>query len=238
MSDLYTLKEYYVRYLKNVRCVKDSTVAHYVDALNNITRHLVKKGLVENSIFEISEIGDLEIIRTYLKSDKEFLELDKRGHQMYSSGMNNYYKFASGKGFKDIHKEIELLDLEVPIGKLENREVKEWHRSTIIKTQAIETCSYECEINIQHYTFTAKSTGHQYMEGHHAIAMKNQPRFDKSLDVYANVICLCPTCHRLLHYGVDADKKILIKQIYDGRADRLARSGIRLSENEFEKIVI
>ncbi len=25
-----------------------------------------------------------------------------------------------------------------------------------------------------------------------------------SLDVYANIICLCPICHRLLHYGLKA----------------------------------
>ena len=43
MSDLYTLKEYYVRYLKNVRQVKDSTVNHYIDALNHITRYLADK---------------------------------------------------------------------------------------------------------------------------------------------------------------------------------------------------
>ena len=74
MSDSYTLKEYYVRYLKNVRQVKDSTANHYIDALNHITRYLVNKDMVEKSIYEISEIGELEVLRTFLKNDKDFIE--------------------------------------------------------------------------------------------------------------------------------------------------------------------
>lgn len=31
------LKEYYAKYLKDVRKVKESTVKHYFDALNNIS---------------------------------------------------------------------------------------------------------------------------------------------------------------------------------------------------------
>ena len=68
--------------------------------------------------------------------------------------------------------------------------------------QSIESAKYECEINSKHKTFTAKSTGMPYMEGHHMLPMKYQDRFKSSLDVYANIICLCPICHRLLHYGV------------------------------------
>lgn len=34
------LKEYYAKYLKDVRKVSDSTVKHYFDALNNISRYL------------------------------------------------------------------------------------------------------------------------------------------------------------------------------------------------------
>ena len=33
------LKEYYAKYLKDVRKVSDSTVKHYFDALNNISRY-------------------------------------------------------------------------------------------------------------------------------------------------------------------------------------------------------
>ena len=68
----------------------------------------------------------------------------------------------------------------------------------------MEIAEYKCEISPQHITFTSKNTGHFYMEGHHAIPMRHQDKFTKSLDVYANIVCLCPICHRLLHYGIES----------------------------------
>ena len=37
MADMFVLKEYYVKYLREVRGVKESTVKHYLDALNYIS---------------------------------------------------------------------------------------------------------------------------------------------------------------------------------------------------------
>ena len=71
------------------------------------------------------------------------------------------------------------------------------------------------------------------MEGHHAIPMRYQGKFGKSLDVYANVICLCPICHRLLHYGRDEQKIQLLNQIYETRKERMINSGIKVSKEDF-----
>ena len=71
------------------------------------------------------------------------------------------------------------------------------------------------------------------MEGHHAIPMKYQRTFSVSLDVYANIVCICPTCHRLLHYGIYDERKSVLNRIYTERADRLKQSGISLSRDEF-----
>lgn len=59
-----------------------------------------------------------------------------------------------------------------------------------------------------------------------------------SLDVYANLICLCPICHRLLHYGREDEKRVLLNQIYTDRASRLVNSGIKLSKNDFIEMVL
>lgn len=238
MADMFMLQEYYVKYLKEVRGVKDSTVKHYLDALNYISKYLVNDRRIETSVYEITDVGELEVIRTYLQNNPEFKELDKRGHQMYSAGLNNYYKFASGEVFEKATGKIELLDIAMPVKDLKNVERTVACRSTIIKTQAIKSASYLCEIDASHKTFIAKNTGNPYMEGHHAIPMMRQRQFDSSLDVYANVVCLCPVCHRLLHYGLDSEKETLVKRIYHDRAERLARSGITLSQNEFEAFVI
>lgn len=234
----YVLMTYYVKYLKEIRKVSDSTVKHYQDALRYISKYLVQKEKLQQTVYEIQDIGELEIIKTYLYSDPDFVALDKRGHQMYSAGFNNYYKFASGEGFANIHQQIEVLDTEVPVADKHTRIQTAWSRSSIIKIQSIESAGYLCEVNPEHQTFTARSTGHPYMEGHHALPMKYQDKFDKSLDVYANIICLCPVCHRLLHYGVETEKENVLNKIYYDRSDRLAASGIKISKADFEKLVV
>lgn len=157
---------------------------------------------------------------------------------MYSAGLNNYYKFASGAGFANIHQMIGVMDIEVPVAHKQTSSVEKWKRSTIIMIQSIESAGYQCEVNPEHSTFTARSTGRPYMEGHHALPMKYQDKFSKSLDVYANIVCLCPICHRLLHYGVEEEKVNVVNKIYYDRSDRLAVSGIKISKSEFEKLVV
>jgi 5-methylcytosine-specific restriction protein A len=234
----YVLMTYYIKYLKNIRKVSDSTVKHYQEALRYISKYLVEKEKIEQSVYEIQDVGELEVIKAYLYNDLDFVALDKRGHQMYSAGFNNYFKFASGQGFSNIHQKIGEMDIEVPVAQKKKSSIESWQRSTIIKIQSIESVGYQCEIDPEHHTFTAKSSGHPYMEGHHALPMKLQEKFDRSLDIYANIVCLCPICHRLLHYGVDAEKQNVVDHIYYDRAERLASSGIKISRSDFERLVI
>lgn len=234
----YVLATYYIKYLKEIRKVSNSTVKHYQDALKYISKYLVQKGKLRQTLYEVQDIEELEIIKTYLYADSDFVALDKRGHQMYSAGFNNYYRFASGKGFADIHNQIKVMDTEVPIGEKQTSTTQVWKRSTIIKTQSIESAGYQCEINSGHTTFTARSTGHPYMEVHHLLPMKLQDKFTKSLDVYANIVCLCPICHRLLHYGITSEQENVLNKIYHDRSDRLGASGITLSRTEFKGLVL
>ncbi|MBQ9870163.1 MAG: hypothetical protein IJM32_10945 [Ruminococcus sp.] len=232
----YALKMYYIKYLKEIRKVSDSTVKHYQEALRYISKYLVQKEKIKETIYEIQDIGELEIIKAYLYSEPDFVALDKRGHQMYSAGLNNYYKFATGQDFASIHDGILLLDTEVPVPDRRATNTESWKRSSIIKIQSIESAGFKCEINPEHNTFVSKSTGHPYMEGHHLLMMKYQEKFDKSLDVYANIVCLCPICHRLFHYGVEEEKSSLVDKVYHDRADRLASSGLRIGKEEFKKL--
>lgn len=66
----------------------------------------------------------------------------------------------------------------------------------------------ECEINRIIKLLPAKSTGHPYMEGHHVVPLKYQNKFNNSLDVYANIICLCPDMSQIitLWYFIGKDK--------------------------------
>lgn len=236
--DEYVLMTYYTRYLKEIRKVSDSTVKHYQEALKYISKYLIKKGKLQQTVYEIYDIDELEVIKAYLYSDSDFIALDRRGHRMYSAGFNNYYKFASGIGFASIHRKISVMDMEIQVVEKQTRSSTFWKRSSIIKIQSLESAGYQCEINSEHVTFTAKSTGYPYMEGHHVLPMRFQNKFTRSLDVYANIVCLCPICHRLLHYGVASEKEIALNKIYYDRSERLAASGIKISKMDFERLVM
>lgn len=233
MSEINVLKEYYIRYLQDIRGSKESTVNHYLGALNTISRYLVKKNEITKSIYEIEDLSELEKVRAYLYSQPDFVEKDERGNRMYSAGLNNYVRFAEGKEFKKLGRRAECFDIVVPVSDLVTTSVTTWKRNEIIKKQSIEMANYTCEIDSKHETFITESTRKQYMEGHHAIPMKNQGDFSVSLDIYANIVCLCPICHKLLHYGLKDDRKSVLNRIYAERAERLKQSGIILSRDEF-----
>lgn len=232
------LMTYYIKYLREIRGLSDSSIGHYKQALRKISAYLVEKEKVRDSVYEIQDIGELEIIKSYLYNDPGFVDFDERGHRMYSAGLNNYYKFANGEGFTNIKDKIIVLDTEMSVPETEVRTTVARKRSSIIKIQSIESAGYICEFDPSHATFTAKSSGQQYMEGHHAVPMKHQEKFNHSLDVYANIVCLCPICHRLLHYGIDEQKEKLANKIFYDRADRLATSGLKISKDDFFKLVI
>ena len=82
LSDEETLMTYYIKYLKEIRKVSDSTVKHYQDALRYISKYLVQKEKLQQTVYEIQDLGELEIIKTYLYNDPDFVALHKRGHQI------------------------------------------------------------------------------------------------------------------------------------------------------------
>ena len=236
---VYPHREYYISYLLNVENLAKSSVKHYLEALTWISKYLVKKGLIEESLFEVLSVATLEQFKDILLSDEGFTSMDKRGHQMYSVGFNHYLRFAKGEKLDQVGKEVKILDIPVKVPlQAEKNEKKEWTRSEIIRDQAIKLASYECEINAKHKTFIAAHTGMPYMEGHHSIPMKHQGVFPISIDVYANIVCVCPICHRLLHFGRKEDKLPALSKIYYDRADRMAHSGITLSRDEFIDLVL
>lgn len=231
-----SLKEYYARYLRAVRGLTESSVRHYFDALNNISRRLVSKQLVHADIYEITDLDYLESVRDILYADPEFVELNERGKRMYSAGLNNYIRFASGEDYTALFGRIQEMDIPLKPEAPVTIEQTVWKRSNILRIQTLVSADFKCEIDARHETFIAEKTGKPYMESHHAIPMRQQPHFDNSLDVYANLICLCPICHRKIHYGIKSERIRIIEHLYHNRSERLAKSGISLSMQEFVEL--
>lgn len=232
------LKEYYARYLTEIRGVARSSVNHYLTALNTVSDRLRKKSLVANDIYELMNLEELGAARSILFADPEFKDLDTRGRRMYSAGFNNYYRFVSGDGFQHALDKITRMDLPIAPEAPDKVEQIVWKRSNILRTQALVFADYKCELGPAHETFLTEIEKKPYMEGHHAIPMRKQDLFKVSLDVYANIVCLCPLCHRRIHYGLEEERIGMIHRIYDSRSERLANSGLRLNRDEFTEIAI
>ncbi len=233
-----SLQLYYEKYLKEVRKNSASTIGKYTRAIKRIDKILRANGKIKETVFEVTDIYELAMLKEYLQKNAGFVKLDTTGHRMYSAALNNYYKFAIGEDFNNISNKLDILDAEVKVSESIETINKGYKRSSIIKVQTLEKANHLCEINNEHETFIPENSTKQYMEAHHIIPLKMQDKFKCGLDVYANVICLCPICHRFLHYGKKKEKAITLHKIYTNRVERLEHSGITLTEDRFMDLTI
>ena len=234
----YKLQKYYVSYLSNIKNLSVKSINNYLIALNAISRFLNKKNLIFGHIFEIYDIIKLEELRSLLYKDKDFIVINNRGHHMYSAGLNNYCNFANGLEFDKVHDKIKYMDMPIKANSERYKMLQLWGRSNIMRKQTIELALYKCEIDATHKSFIAESTQQMYMEGHHAIPLHFQPQFENSLDVYANIVCLCPLCHKQIHHGLKQDRIQLMNMIYELRAERLNKSGIHIDQMDFVQMAL
>ncbi len=231
------LLEYFKQYMKITRGITDKSVGHYVTGINTINSLLKKYDFKLDNVFEADNIGDLDDILRFLQSNDEFKTKDTVGHNMYSVAFAHFYRFA--KEDPDFFgKNIELLDMVVSKPRRITTSATTWERNRILVAQAIDGANNLCEHDPEHLTFTSKSTGKAYMEGHHLISLKYQSEFSCGIDVYANIVCLCPICHRLLHFGTDSEKSRVAEEMFEKRQNRLKNSGIDLSKSEFLKLAV
>jgi hypothetical protein len=116
-------------------------------------------------------------------------------------------------------KIVNLLDLPQPIA---NEYARNTNRRDPQKAaNAKRNANYKCVYNIDHISFTTKNNNENYVEAHHLVPMQLQQKFLYSLDIEANIVALCPICHRLIHHATNNEKKMLITKLYNERIKRL-----------------
>lgn len=115
-----------------------------------------------------------------------------------------------------------------------SKKLKYYSRNPKYSKVALKLAKYKCEINPEHETF--HNGKHSYMEGHHLIPMSQQDFYTISLDVPSNIISLCPTCHKALHYGNHLIKKEYLMKLFHQRESILNKCGIHIETKELIKI--
>ena len=232
------------RYLSEVLGLRSA--GHYLTSVRTAARYLREKGLITGELFEVESLSKLRELRDVLYGDAAFKDQNAIGNNMYSVGLNNFVDFlgleVSGDAAADqkVLTNDDLVKLDAPIDKpaMAPKVVYGWNRDRVIVEQVLKADKRQCEIDANHKTFVMRRNNEPYLEGHHLIRMEHQDRFAKSLDVYANIIGLCPNCHRQLHLGKYAEIRAIISPIYDLRAERLAKSGLELSKDEFLALAV
>ncbi|MDE6440187.1 MAG: hypothetical protein K2K51_04125 [Bacteroidales bacterium] len=156
--------------------------------------------------------------------------LDAMGHDddfLYQESIQN----AEGGSVKPIDTSMERPQYSSgPDGRIVKKNPK-------IAKQALASSKYKCAIDAHHTTFTT-SRGVLYMEGHHLIpcTSNNAERFwkqkERNIDCMNNIVSLCPTCHRKIHYASDKEKRIMIEQLYKKYKDKLREVGLDISLTE------
>lgn len=121
---------------------------------------------------------------------------------------------------------------DTPVEKAEpviDREGKaKYPRSPRVRDDAKDAANYHCEHNPSHETFLSSDGEHNYVEAHHLIPMEFQDEFEYSLDVPANVVALCSSCHAKIHHGSARVKEVVIRDLYEKRKKRLDDAGIHV----------
>jgi 5-methylcytosine-specific restriction protein A len=231
------IRDYYARYIKDVLRLSERTVNHYLGAINSLNRILCDNRYPIIDLYKVSTMENLESIESFLNLSEEYNGLNSRGNNMYSAALHNLMKFASADMFRS-YDIFEALDFPVEVSEptivLQTRN----NRKSIIKDQVIHAAHFSCECDTAHISFTSNATLQRYVEGHHLIPLQRQGLFPHSLDVYANVVSLCPNCHRLLHLAVKREKQFYLDRLFDNRKDRLTSSGIDISRNEFLRLTL
>ena len=111
------------------------------------------------------------------------------------------------------------------------------HRTLVTSPELAAYCiaaaGFSCQARVSHTTFTSKVSGNSYVEAHHFVPLRHQPFFEFTLDNAANILALCPNCHRLLHHATADEREELLRQLVTAdRLENLAAWGIEVNADD------
>lgn len=111
-----------------------------------------------------------------------------------------------------------------------------YRTNTRLAKTVIKKHNYICEIDGTHVSFINRK-GKQYMEAHHLIPMSSQKDFlPINIDREENIVCICPNCHKAIHYGSSEEKKDRLCKLFNLREKLLNAQGISIDKETILKL--
>ena len=111
----------------------------------------------------------------------------------------------------------------IKIANLAGRET--FTRDRKIAIERMKIADYKCEYNPSHKLFVSKYTKLPYLESHHLIPISLQKELGKNLDLSDNIFCLCPFCHRAIHFSEHTTCRPIIDTLLSKRPEVLGIIG-------------
>lgn len=210
---------------------------------------------LDNLNYDYDRILDTTSIDTIneIMSLPEFIDKNNREGHIYSASLNHYKDLLKKQDVQaniedqefvqDVEEQLakgrmskkRISDKQEPVPPILTGTRNQHKRDNVKSAQAVVQADFKCEADFSHQYFVSKKTGENYCEAHHLIPMRLQSKYSVSLDVYANLVSLCPVCHRILHHGRLEEKRAILERIYNSRIERLNNCGINITLIELIK---
>lgn len=197
-------------------------------------------------IIEPQKYGSKTKVRNMFRKQRSYLdapELAELKHQIlnYISSLENDdimdadYQYDVQESDPKAKADTDEIDTSPDDILITNGGLQMVKRNPAIAKRVLEDSSYLCSVDHSHTTFVGRS-GKPYMEAHHLIpcTVLNSERFRgiSKLDRKENIICICPNCHRALHFGNATLQEDLLKKLFSTRKSQLLNVGLDLSLEE------
>ena len=201
---------------------------------------LEKIQFVDDDSLSLKKLNELKLVKTHIQGSFK----SDNNTELFSYIDNQFMKklkdITIDEYYMQVNKDGDVLQVDDVPCKPSIADKTKYHtsykRNPQIGRYAIQKAGYKCEIDSTHKTFISRGSGKPYLESHHLVPMSAQSYFKNSLDVPANMIALCSSCHNEIHYG--ENREVLIRDLYNKRKDRLLKAGIDISVDELIKLYI
>lgn len=217
---------------------KAKNIKKFVDLFNQYFNRDISEQTI---LYEISIIRSAEASANMAATDERVYY--RTLWQKYSNGSHLanlrqlYSEFKSGRFIESfpendievykIDPQIIIEDTPIIAAELITKGAKEIEkRRKSIVAYALSAAGYQCECDCNNMLFLRKDETTPYTEGHHLIPLHFQRDFTYSVDISANVVSLCPSCHKKLHFGANTEEMLFM--LFEKRKERLEKCGIHI----------